>query len=219
MVSTDSQSDYTAGSSKIKINLRQRGVGAQIGGIRVGTNWEEVLLGGPVAVTGVTLDQSTLLLAPAATATLVATVSPEDAEDPSVTWSSSNEAVATVADGVVTAVADGEATITVTTTDGSFTADCVVTVDATVGISDFNAKGFSLYPNPVSGGVLNLKLSDTNKATSIELYNMLGALVHTELVDNRSIVRINTNDLFSKGVYFVKVNNASGSHVEQFIVQ
>lgn len=45
LVNIDSNSDYTAGSSKIKINVRQRGIGAKIGGIRVGTNWEEVLQG------------------------------------------------------------------------------------------------------------------------------------------------------------------------------
>ena len=85
--------------------------------------------GDVVAATGVTLDQSTLNLAPGATATLVATVAPENATDKSVTWTSDNEAAATVdSTGVVTAVAEGEATITVTTTSGNFTATCVVTV-------------------------------------------------------------------------------------------
>jgi hypothetical protein len=50
LVNTDTQSDYTAGSSKIKINLRQRGIGAYVGGIRVGTDWNEVLLGGSTKI-------------------------------------------------------------------------------------------------------------------------------------------------------------------------
>ena len=85
-----------------------------------------------VAVTGVTLapTSATLTLGETETVTLTATVLPGDATDKSVTWSSSNEAVATVADGVVTAVAAGEATITVTTTDGAKTATCAVTVAA-----------------------------------------------------------------------------------------
>ena len=62
--------------------------------------------------------------------TLIPTVLPAEATDKSVTWSSSNEAVATVTDGVVTAVAAGTATITVTTTDGAKTATCAVTVAA-----------------------------------------------------------------------------------------
>lgn len=85
-----------------------------------------------VAVTGVTLapTSATLTLGETETVTLTATVLPAEATDKSVTWSSSNEAVATVTDGVVTAVAAGEATITVTTTDGAKTATCAVTVAA-----------------------------------------------------------------------------------------
>jgi uncharacterized protein YjdB len=85
-----------------------------------------------VNVTGVTLapTSATLTLGETETVTLIPTVLPGDATDKSVTWSSSNEAVATVADGVVTAVAAGEATITVTTTDGAKTATCAVTVAA-----------------------------------------------------------------------------------------
>ena len=82
-----------------------------------------------VAVTGVTLDEETLsLTAGGETATLTATVAPEGATNKAVTWESSNTEVATVVDGVVTPVAAGTATITVTTTDGSFTATCTVTV-------------------------------------------------------------------------------------------
>ena len=87
----------------------------------------------PVAVTEVTLAPATLSLVEGGTATLTATVLPEDATDKSVTWTSDDETVATVdAEGNVTAVAVGTATITVTTTDGSFTATCAVTVAAEV---------------------------------------------------------------------------------------
>ena len=81
-----------------------------------------------VAVTGVTLDVTELALEVPATATLTATVAPEEATDKTVVWASDNEAVATVAEGVVTAVAEGTAKITVTTVDGGFTATCIVTV-------------------------------------------------------------------------------------------
>jgi len=86
-----------------------------------------------IAVTGVTLGQDTLSLSAGGdTAALVATVAPADATNQNVTWSSSNNSVATVAGGVVTPVADGNATITVTTVDGGFTDTCAVTV-ATAG--------------------------------------------------------------------------------------
>ena len=84
-----------------------------------------------VPVTSVALNKSALTLTIGATVKLTATVSPDDAADKSVIWSSDNEPVATVSDdGTVTAVAAGTATITVTTTDGGKTASCTVTVNA-----------------------------------------------------------------------------------------
>ena len=82
-----------------------------------------------VAVTGVTLNQNEAQMTVGGeTLTLTATVNPNNATDQSVSWSTSDANVATVENGVVTAVAAGNATITVTTTDGSFTATCAVTV-------------------------------------------------------------------------------------------
>lgn len=80
-----------------------------------------------IPVTGVTLDQTTAFLKVGETLTLEATVVPETATDKSVTWSSDNTDVATVENGVVTAVAAGKAKITVTAANGK-TAACTVTV-------------------------------------------------------------------------------------------
>ncbi|MCQ2315455.1 MAG: Ig-like domain-containing protein [Bacteroidales bacterium] len=82
-----------------------------------------------VPVTGVTLNTGELSLNVGATETLTATVVPDNATNKNVTWSSNQESVATVSEsGVVTAVAAGTATITVTTEDGNKTASCNVTV-------------------------------------------------------------------------------------------
>ncbi len=90
----------------------------------------------PVPVTSVTLDKNTLALFTGESDALTATVAPENATDKTVTWTSDNEKVATVNGGTVTAVAPGIANITATTTDGSFTATCAVTVtDKTYTIS------------------------------------------------------------------------------------
>ena len=81
-----------------------------------------------VPVSGVTLSQSEAVLTVGGTQTLTATVAPANATNKSVTWTTSNASVATVANGVVTAVGVGSATITATTTNGAKTASCAVTV-------------------------------------------------------------------------------------------
>ena len=89
-----------------------------------------------VAVTGISLDKSELSLAVEKTATLTATVTPSDATNQNVTWTSDNTAVAAVSDeGLVTAIAVGTANITVTTEDGAYTATCAVTVSTATDYS------------------------------------------------------------------------------------
>lgn len=83
-----------------------------------------------VAVTGVTLNKTATSIEQGQTETLTATVQPNNATNQNISWSSSDESVAKVADGVVTALNVGTATITVTTEDGNKTATCNVTVTA-----------------------------------------------------------------------------------------
>ena len=81
-----------------------------------------------VPVTGVTLNKSSISLTVGSTANLTATVTPDNATNKALTWSTSDAAKATVSNGLVTAVAEGTATITVTTADGNKTDTCTVTV-------------------------------------------------------------------------------------------
>ena len=109
------------------------------------TDWTgETLAGGQaqeqlsVPVTSITLNKTATTISAGQTETLsVSSVTPDDATDQTVTWSSDNEAVATVdADGKVTAVALGTANITATANDGSgVTATCAVTVSKVVTIN------------------------------------------------------------------------------------
>lgn len=82
-----------------------------------------------VPVESVSLNLEELTLIESFGTSLSATISPANATDKTVTWTSSDTAVATVADGVVTAVSAGEAVITVTTVDGAKSASCTVTVN------------------------------------------------------------------------------------------
>jgi len=84
-----------------------------------------------VAATGVEIEPTSLSLTPGAISPLVATVLPAEADERTVTWTSSNPTVASVSTaGVVMAAHPGTTTITATTTDGGFTATATVTVTA-----------------------------------------------------------------------------------------
>ncbi len=92
---------------------------------------------GPVAVTGVSLNKTSTSLVVGQNETLTATIAPANATNKNVSWSvTAGDTYASVSDeGVVTAVAPGEATVTVTTEDGGFTASCNVTVTAVVNVT------------------------------------------------------------------------------------
>ena len=91
-----------------------------------------------INVSGVTLNKNATTILVGGTETLVATVSPDNATNKKVIWTSTDESVATVnVSGVVTGVAEGTATISVTTEDGGKTASCTVTVSSTeVNVTD-----------------------------------------------------------------------------------
>lgn len=118
----------------------------------------------PVLVNSVTLNKSELALYTGGSATLTATVQPEDATNKAVTWSSDNTEVATVEGGTVKAVKAGKAIITVTTAEGNYTATCTVTVtDKTYTITvdpaklDFDAAylGYKTQPAPQTVTITN----------------------------------------------------------------
>ena len=81
-----------------------------------------------IAVTGVTLDKTTLTLAKGKSETLTADVKPEDATNKTVSWSSTDASVAAVNGGTVTAGKAGMALIIVRTADSNHIAVCTVTV-------------------------------------------------------------------------------------------
>jgi uncharacterized protein GlcG (DUF336 family) len=104
-----------------------------------------------IPVTGITLNYEERTLLPGDTVTLIATVQPDDADNKTVTWTSSNPDVATVNDdGFVEAIANGETIITATTQDGNKKATCAITVDYRikwVGTYDFTTIDYIHYCN------------------------------------------------------------------------
>lgn len=81
-----------------------------------------------VSVTGVSINKSSTTIVAGGTEQLSAVVSPSDATNKAVTWSSSDTTIATVNNGLVTAKATGNAVITVKTSEGSYTATCNIEV-------------------------------------------------------------------------------------------
>lgn len=124
----------------------------------------------PIKVDSVSLDAATLELEIGESSDLEATVSPADAENQGVSWSSSNSAVATVSGGTVTAKGEGEAVITVTTDEGGKTATCRVTVNA---------------PSPIS--VTGVELSQTNMTLTVGKKTKLQATVNPADASNQKV--------------------------------
>ena len=130
-----------------------------------------------VAVTGIEVTPAFVELKPGETQVLKVSVLPENATDKTYTWSSSDESVATVADDVVTAVANGSAVITAVATDGTHKASVTVKVTTSVtGIEvtpafvelkpgDTKALKVSVLPENATDKTYTLSSSDESVAT------------------------------------------------------
>lgn len=149
---------------------------------------------GPVAVTGVTLDKTSLSIEAGQTAQLTATVQPGNADNQAVTWSSSDNNVVSVdATGKITANAKGSATITVTTADGGKTATCTVTVTepaAPVAVTGviLNKNNTTIYTGRTETLTATIQPADaTNKAVTWTSDNTGVATVNNGVVTGVSI--------------------------------
>ena len=121
-------------------------------------------------VESITLNKTATTISAGNTETLsVSSVTPDDATDQTVTWSSDNEAVATVdADGKVTAVAFGTANITATANDGSgVKATCAVTVSKVVTINQSDWGGWDT-PITKDGVTVSASMIDPNDGNLME---------------------------------------------------
>ena len=136
-----------------------------------------------VAVTSVSLNKSSLeIYTDDTSASLVATVLPENATNKSVTWSSSDPSVATVNDGNITPAGPGTTKITVKTVDGNKTAECSLTVKQPVTI-----------PNYVLHGLYNGQTDWTDKEMIINPYSTTEYMIQG--------VSLHANDVFKIHMY------------------
>ena len=122
-----------------------------------------------VPVTGVSLDKETMSLTAGSTGTLVATITPANATNQNLTWTSDNEEVATVSDGVVSAVAAGTANITVTTDDGGKTATCAVTVTRRSSSSSSNPTYPITTPSKTENGSVTVTPKSAKRGSVVTI--------------------------------------------------
>ncbi len=119
-------------------------------------------------VTNISLNEESLTIEKGKTAILTATILPENAENKEIEWSSSNETVASVANGVVTAKTAGKATITAKTKDGSnIEASCAVTVTMTV--SNLATGNYVSYNSGSNGTILCRVLYPASSAYGFQI--------------------------------------------------
>ena len=156
-----------------------------------------------ISVTGISLDKDSLELHGSETATLVHTISPADAPDPSVSWISADAAVATVADGTVTGIAVGQTYIYVMTSDGNFKDSCHVSVTPGVGITNTKTDQLSIFPNPTNS-LLTIE-TEFSDQYSVEILSLNGQEIYSGEMEGSS----HQIDLSSypKGVYFVTIRS------------
>ena len=140
-------------------------------------------------VTEISFDNTSLLLAVDKTETINATVLPLSASNKRLTWTSSNTNVATVEDGVVTAVSVGSATITATSTDGSnVSATCQVTVTANkdAAIAELQAKldeAQALYDYSTEGEEIG-QYTTGSRAELLDVINRVSANISDTMDDS-----------------------------------
>ena len=149
----------------------------------------------PIAVTGISLNKSSLQLFVGESETLSATVTPDNATSPSVSWDTSDKDVVTVENGVVTAVGAGKATVTAASS--SFTAECEVevkTIEAESLTFDVTSKELTeteafilnatILPENVTDKTVEWKVSDSEVVKiepfdAVESDNVVSAKVTT----------------------------------------
>lgn len=161
-----------------------------------------------VPVTNVSLNRNEITLTRNGRGSLVATVTPHNASNSIISWSSSNENVATVDDaGVVTAVGAGTANIIVTTADGGRTASSTVTV--TIPLSHVSLPGrltMSVGATEALAPVIN-PVDASNQAV-------------TWLSSNPSVATVSNGNIsaVSSGEAIIRVTTADGGRMAQTIV-
>lgn len=175
-----------------------------------------ITLSDPVDCTGITLNKSTASITNVgSTETLVATATPVDTTD-TVVWTSSNDAIATVSNGVVTAHKVGTATITATC--GNYSANCSVTIKQVADIST-HINMYMSYHNSgfLQGGELTNYAIGCNSAGAKRIFNGESVGMYPIVIpDGATNIEISSPGLFVYGFWLSSTTSSSTSNAIAF---
>lgn len=186
-------------ASAIKSFLSSMGMG----NVATGTQSVGDMAGGSsVAVSDISLDPSKATIQAGETLTLAATIKPENATNKQISWTSSDESVATVdANGVVTGKKEGSVNITAKTADGEKTATCKVTVKGT-------AASVSLDKTEMS-----MKVGDIYRLTATATGGS-GVITYTWSTDKEGVVKVDSSgkvEALKEGTVTITVKANNGA--------
>lgn len=149
-----------------------------------------------IAVTGISLDKSTLSLLKREIANLKVKISPENASNQDVTWNSSDKSVALIEDnGNVIAIGPGKATISVVSNDGNFMASCLVTVNVDVSSIHLSVDSITINKGETKSLIATVLPDDASDK------NIIWSSSDTNIAvvdDNGSITAINGGSAYIK---------------------
>jgi uncharacterized protein YjdB len=166
------------------------------------------LAGSPtsIAVTGIVLDSTSVSILVGNNRQIKASVSPINAANNSIVWSTSNASVANVSQtGLISAISPGESTVFAKTIDGNFQATCLVNSKSIITSNDEDVGGnVNVYPNPVTED--KIYLSGVSGSVSIKITDINGKSISVTKVIANGILEIEDLNLKS-GLYFLSIND------------
>jgi len=158
-----------------------------------------------VFLQGVEISPSLLVMTEGDTDTLGVVFSPDTASNKTVSWSSDDPSVVSVADGVITAEAPGNTHIRIKSEEGDFSASSFIIVNQGVNVVDErqNQDYCLVYPNPANNILYVENLPGCRSVVNI--YNFMGQLVFQSMIEGESAL-LNIREL-QKGNYFINIPN------------
>jgi len=116
-------------------------------------------------------------------------------------------------------------TVTVSNSSSIDSDSVTVFVDAEcseTGGRNITNREMNLYPNPTSGGLLNIELTGFNNSLNIMIYSLNGNRIYSENIDDYSADKVLKHQIdvsrFAKGVYFVQLNNNGESETKKVLI-